>query len=73
MSTPEVYVLKDDIMGWILSVTQVVAPFFLIMSPVISYADQILSMHRQKTSAGFSLDIPLIMLVASSLRFVLCP
>ncbi|KAE8150116.1 hypothetical protein BDV25DRAFT_155074 [Aspergillus avenaceus] len=44
------------------------APFFLITSPVTSYADQILSIHRTRSSAGFSLDIPLIMLVASILK-----
>ncbi|PWY79622.1 PQ loop repeat protein [Aspergillus heteromorphus CBS 117.55] len=41
------------------------APLFLITSPLTSYADQILSIHRSRNSAGFSLDIPLIMLVAS--------
>lgn len=56
-------------MGWFTTLTAYVAPFFLIASPVISYSDQILAMHRTKTSAGFSLDIPLIMLVASFLRF----
>lgn len=65
--------MKDDIMGWILSLTQVVAPFFLVLSPIISYADQIVSMHRRKSSAGFSLDIPLIMLVASFLRIFYWP
>ncbi|KAE8355787.1 hypothetical protein BDV28DRAFT_128376 [Aspergillus coremiiformis] len=44
------------------------APFFLITSPLTSYADQILSIHRNRSSAGFSLDIPLIMLVASILK-----
>jgi len=44
------------------------APFFLITAPFTSYADQIYSIHRTKTSAGFSLDIPLIMLVASILK-----
>lgn len=44
------------------------APFFLISSPVTSYADQIYSMHRKRNSTGFSLDIPLIMLVASILK-----
>lgn len=33
-----------------------------------SYGDQIYSMHRARSSAGFSLDIPLIMLVASILK-----
>lgn len=44
------------------------APMFLIASPILSYSDQALSMQRNKSSAGFSLDIPLIMLVASFLR-----
>ncbi|KAJ5831968.1 hypothetical protein N7474_000279 [Penicillium riverlandense] len=44
------------------------APIFLITSPLTSYADQILSIHRSRTSAGFSLDIPLIMLVASIMK-----
>ncbi|KAJ5573797.1 uncharacterized protein N7459_008224 [Penicillium hispanicum] len=44
------------------------APVFLISSPLTSYADQILSIHRSRSSAGFSLDIPLIMLIASILK-----
>ncbi len=40
----------------------------LIVSPLTSYADQIYSIHRTKSSAGFSLDIPLIMLAASLLK-----
>ncbi|KAJ5099622.1 hypothetical protein N7532_006623 [Penicillium argentinense] len=40
----------------------------LITSPLTSYLDQILSIHRNRSSAGFSLDIPLIMLVASILK-----
>ncbi|KAJ5536510.1 hypothetical protein N7513_009696 [Penicillium frequentans] len=44
------------------------APVFLISSPLTSYLDQILSIHRSRNSAGFSLDIPLIMLVASILK-----
>ncbi|CAG8157956.1 unnamed protein product [Penicillium salamii] len=44
------------------------APVFLVTSPVTSYADQILSIHRTRSSAGFSLDIPLIMLVSSVLK-----
>jgi hypothetical protein len=39
------------------------------MSPILSYSDQAVSMHRNKSSAGFSLDIPLIMLVASILKY----
>jgi len=41
----------------------------LITSPLTSYLDQILSIHRNRSSAGFSLDIPLIMLVASILKW----
>ncbi|CAG7962875.1 unnamed protein product [Penicillium nalgiovense] len=44
------------------------APVFLITSPVTSYADQIFSIHRTRSSAGFSLDIPLIMLISSILK-----
>ncbi|KAL4742073.1 hypothetical protein BDV11DRAFT_36811 [Aspergillus similis] len=44
------------------------APIFIVTSPVTSYADQILSIHRNRSSAGFSLDIPLIMLIASILK-----
>ncbi|KAL9114705.1 MAG: hypothetical protein Q9227_001383 [Pyrenula ochraceoflavens] len=44
------------------------APPFLLLSPLTSYTDQILSIHRSKSSAGFSLDIPLIMLSASILK-----
>lgn len=45
-----------------------VAPVFLITSPLTSYADQIRNIHVTKSSRGFSLDTPLIMLVASILR-----
>ncbi|EME81639.1 uncharacterized protein MYCFIDRAFT_78901 [Pseudocercospora fijiensis CIRAD86] len=45
-----------------------IAPVFLVTSPVTSYADQIWSMHKRRSSAGFSLDVPLIMLVASILK-----
>ena len=41
------------------------APIFIVTSPVTSYGDQIWAMNKKRTSAGFSLDIPLIMLVAS--------
>jgi len=44
------------------------APLFLTLSPLTSYSDQIWSIHKTKTSAGFSLDIPLIMLFASILK-----
>ncbi|KAK4565972.1 hypothetical protein LTR86_003821 [Recurvomyces mirabilis] len=45
-----------------------VAPVFIVTSPVTSYADQIWNMHKNRSSAGFSLDIPLIMLVSSILK-----
>lgn len=57
-------------MGWLATCTGYLAPMFIIFSPILSYGDQAVSMHRNKTSAGFSLDIPLIMLVASLFRCV---
>ncbi|KAF2754670.1 hypothetical protein EJ05DRAFT_479110 [Pseudovirgaria hyperparasitica] len=55
-------------MGFLNAVVTHVAPVFIVTSPITSYADQIYSIHRTRTSAGFSLDIPLIMLVASILK-----
>jgi hypothetical protein len=55
-------------MRWLATLAGYVAPLFLVLSPVFSYSDQAVSMHRSKSSAGFSLDIPLIMLVASMFR-----
>ncbi|KAI2623338.1 hypothetical protein GGR54DRAFT_597662 [Hypoxylon sp. NC1633] len=49
------------------------APIFLIASPILSYSDQAIAMHRSRSSAGFSLDIPLIMLVASIFRIFYYP
>ncbi|KAF4120233.1 PQ loop repeat [Geosmithia morbida] len=60
-------------MGWLTSLTGVLAPVFIVFSPFLSYGDQALSMRRNKSSAGFSLDIPLIMLVASLLRIFYWP
>ncbi|KAI0434515.1 hypothetical protein F5Y09DRAFT_233768 [Xylaria sp. FL1042] len=60
-------------MGFFTSLASIAAPLFLIASPVLSYADQAISMHRAKSSAGFSLDIPLIMLVASMFRIFYYP
>lgn len=60
-------------MGLIATVTGYVAPIFLVFSPILSYTDQVISMYRKRSSAGFSLDIPLIMLVASICRFALRP
>ena len=55
-------------MGFISWLITHLAPVFLATSPVTSYADQIYSIHRSRSSTGFSLDIPLIMLVASILK-----
>src|SRR5438034_6168299 len=56
-------------MLWWLTVAAACAtPVFLVLSPVLSYSDQAISMHRNKSSAGFSLDIPLIMLIAALCR-----
>ncbi|KAI8630147.1 hypothetical protein F5Y19DRAFT_474534 [Xylariaceae sp. FL1651] len=60
-------------MGFFASLAGIAAPLFLISSPIFSYADQAISMHRTKSSAGFSLDIPLIMLVASMFRIFYYP
>ncbi|KAM4056076.1 PQ loop repeat domain-containing protein [Hirsutella rhossiliensis] len=54
--------------GWLAACAAYVAPLFIVISPILSYGDQALAMHRNKSSAGFSLDIPLIMLVASLFR-----
>ncbi|KAI1328810.1 hypothetical protein F5Y16DRAFT_398023 [Xylariaceae sp. FL0255] len=60
-------------MGFFATLTAIAAPAFLIASPIFSYTDQALSMRRLKSSAGFSLDIPLIMLVASIFRIFYYP
>ncbi len=44
-----------------------------MFSPLTSYTDQILSINRTRTSAGFSLDIPFIMLTASILKIFYWP
>ena len=44
-----------------------------MLSPLTSYTDQILAICRTGTSAGFSLDIPLIMLSASILKIFYWP
>jgi hypothetical protein len=58
-------------MRWLTSFAGYLAPLFLILSPILSYSDQAYSMHKSKSSAGFSLDIPLIMLVSSMFRYEL--
>lgn len=58
-------------MGWLTTLSGYITPAFLILSPLLSYSDQAYSMYRNRSSAGFSLDIPLIMLVASFMRYVL--
>ncbi|KAI1438733.1 hypothetical protein GGR50DRAFT_637561 [Xylaria sp. CBS 124048] len=60
-------------MGFFTNLAGIAAPLFLVLSPFLSYADQAISMHRTKSSAGFSLDIPLIMLVASMFRIFYYP
>jgi hypothetical protein len=60
----------DITMAWLTTLTGYLAPAFIVLSPILSYGDQAMSMQRNKTSAGFSLDIPLIMLVASLFRYV---
>ncbi|KAI1076281.1 hypothetical protein F5B20DRAFT_556336 [Whalleya microplaca] len=60
-------------MGYLATLTGYAAPVFLITSPILTYADQAVSMHRSRSSAGFSLDIPLIMLVASIFRIFYYP
>ncbi|OAA61123.1 hypothetical protein SPI_05147 [Niveomyces insectorum RCEF 264] len=60
-------------MGWLATFAGYAAPLFLVLSPILSYGDQAVSMSRKRSSAGFSLDIPLIMLVASLLRIFYYP
>ncbi|KAK4109508.1 hypothetical protein N656DRAFT_839180 [Canariomyces notabilis] len=60
-------------MGWFTTLLGYLTPAFLILSPLLSYSDQAYSMYRTRSSAGFSLDIPLIMLVASLLRIFYFP
>ncbi|KAK3378499.1 hypothetical protein B0H63DRAFT_249191 [Podospora didyma] len=60
-------------MGWLASFSGFLTPAFLVMSPLLSYTDQAYSMYTNKSSAGFSLDIPLIMLVASFFRIFYYP
>ncbi|KAF1918653.1 hypothetical protein BDU57DRAFT_511368 [Ampelomyces quisqualis] len=55
-------------MGFVNEIVKHIAPIFIAASPITSYGDQIYSMHRSRSSAGFSLDIPLIMLVSSILK-----
>lgn len=68
LSSPHDTTSTSSTMRWLTSFAGYCAPLFLIMSPILSYSDQAFSMHRNKSSAGFSLDIPLIMLVASFFR-----
>ncbi|KAL1592969.1 hypothetical protein SLS59_009438 [Nothophoma quercina] len=55
-------------MSFLNAIIKNIAPLFIATSPITSYADQIYSIHKTRSSAGFSLDIPLIMLVASILK-----
>ncbi|QIX01783.1 hypothetical protein AMS68_007300 [Peltaster fructicola] len=60
--------LQSGIMNIFKLVLTTIAPLFIISSPITSYADQIWSIHKTRSSAGFSLDIPLIMLTCSILK-----
>ncbi|KAI0884490.1 uncharacterized protein GGS22DRAFT_165733 [Annulohypoxylon maeteangense] len=60
-------------MTFLATLASYAAPIFLILSPILSYTDQAVAMHRARSSAGFSLDIPLIMLVASIFRIFYYP
>jgi solute carrier family 66, member 2 len=50
-------------------VVDIIGFVFFLTSPLTSYGDQILSMRRRKSSAGFSIDVSGIMLVARSLYY----
>lgn len=65
---PESWTAESGIMGFFSGLVTHIAPAFIVTSPITSYADQIYSIHRTRSSAGFSMDIPLIMLVASILK-----
>ncbi|KAI9834569.1 MAG: hypothetical protein M1819_002945 [Sarea resinae] len=60
-------------MGLLIKLVTSISPIFLVASPVLSYSDQIWSIRKTRSSQGFSLDIPLIMLVASLLRIAYYP
>ncbi|EJT80495.1 PQ loop repeat protein [Gaeumannomyces tritici R3-111a-1] len=60
-------------MGFFSALAANAAPIFLTVSPILSYSDQAWSMHKARSSAGFSLDIPLILIVASLLRIFYYP
>ncbi|KLU88397.1 PQ loop repeat protein [Magnaporthiopsis poae ATCC 64411] len=60
-------------MGFFGALAAYAAPIFLTVSPILSYSDQAYAMHKAKSSAGFSLDIPLILIVASMLRIFYYP
>ncbi|KAK0728151.1 hypothetical protein B0T26DRAFT_672732 [Lasiosphaeria miniovina] len=60
-------------LGWLASFSGYLTPVFLVLSPLLSYTDQAISMYKARSSAGFSLDIPLIMLVASLFRIFYYP
>jgi len=60
--------LEDSafVMAWFEQFVQVFTFVFFLTSPLTSYGDQIFAMHRRKSSAGFSIDVCGIMLVARS-------
>ena len=56
---------------WLVVLAGYIAPAFIVASPLLSYSDQAYSMWKRKSSAGFSIDIPLVMLFASMCKCVL--
>jgi len=58
--------LEDSafVMAWFQQFVAVFTFLFFLTSPLTSYGDQIFAMHRRKSSAGFSIDVCGIMLVA---------
>jgi hypothetical protein len=58
---------------WIVVLAGLLAPCFITLSPFLSYGDQAWSMWKRKSSAGFSIDIPLIMLFASMCKIFYWP
>jgi hypothetical protein len=58
---------------WVVVIAGYLAPAFITASPFLSYGDQAYTMWKRKSSAGFSLDIPLVMLFASLCKIFYWP
>lgn len=50
------------------ALVSIICGSFLVLSPVTSYLDTVLSIYKTKSSAGFSLDVCGIMLISSILK-----